>query len=448
MAYIGDDPYDYPYQPRRRSPRAYPDEYRRSAQYLDPRANGGLQRTRSTGNERAPNIYIYNDQVQDAQQRAASPGYPPPQYPPAPAAPPQMMPGQYPMQQPQTIPIPVPYPYPAAAYPASPERRGRGRLGDDLLEEMAYMDLRDRARSRSRGRSDVGRERPDFYEYDLERKARELDEERKKMVMEKEYELRKMRDEDKRRRADDSTDAERKRVIQEYEDKKRKDAAAAKEAEIRYQEKMAREKREEREEEDRLKEKFRRDEELRQEKEKKEYEAFLQKQKDKAEKEKAEAKQQKEKFEREMRKRLEEFGVYSQAQIDYMVDEEKAKKAKEERSRSRTRVTVTDEMEVWRPSRPVYPKVHRDYIEIETLTYYNIPYTIDPADTNYIIIRREMDKYETDVLFEHTRRIRSGDRTLLIEAPKKDKNYAWYRKRDRSTSRVRKVGILETRRVI
>ncbi|TKA76028.1 hypothetical protein B0A55_05117 [Friedmanniomyces simplex] len=52
------------------------------------------------------------------------------------------------------------------------------------------------------------------------------------------------------------------------------------------------------------------------------------------------------------------------------------------------------------------------------------------------------------ILFEHTRRIRSGDRTLLIEAPKKEKNFAWYRKRDRSTSRVRKVGILETRRVV
>ena len=52
-----------------------------------------------------------------------------------------------------------------------------------------------------------------------------------------------------------------------------------------------------------------------------------------------------------------------------------------------------------------------------------------------------MDKYETEVLFEHTKRLRAGK--LLLEPAKEDKKYAWYRKRDRSSSRVRKVGILE-----
>ena len=52
-----------------------------------------------------------------------------------------------------------------------------------------------------------------------------------------------------------------------------------------------------------------------------------------------------------------------------------------------------------------------------------------------------MDQYETDVLFEHTRRLRAGK--LLLEPPKKEKEFAFYRKRDRSTSRVKKVGILE-----
>ena len=54
---------------------------------------------------------------------------------------------------------------------------------------------------------------------------------------------------------------------------------------------------------------------------------------------------------------------------------------------------------------------------------------------------REMDKYETEVLFEHTRRLRAGK--LLLEPKKDEKQYAWYRKRDRSSSRVKKVGILE-----
>lgn len=54
-----------------------------------------------------------------------------------------------------------------------------------------------------------------------------------------------------------------------------------------------------------------------------------------------------------------------------------------------------------------------------------------------------MDKYETEVLFEHTKRLRSGK--LLLEGSKDDdrKKYAWYRKRDRSSSHVRKSGILE-----
>jgi len=57
-----------------------------------------------------------------------------------------------------------------------------------------------------------------------------------------------------------------------------------------------------------------------------------------------------------------------------------------------------------------------------------------------------MDQYETEVLFEHTKRLRSGK--LLLEAPPRDPRpqYAWYRKRDRSSSRVRRMGILEVRR--
>lgn len=61
-----------------------------------------------------------------------------------------------------------------------------------------------------------------------------------------------------------------------------------------------------------------------------------------------------------------------------------------------------------------------------------------------------MDKYETEVLFEHTKRIRSGTsfEVLPEEAQGETSMYAWYRKRDRSKSRVRKVGILEEKKVI
>jgi hypothetical protein len=51
-----------------------------------------------------------------------------------------------------------------------------------------------------------------------------------------------------------------------------------------------------------------------------------------------------------------------------------------------------------------------------------------------------MDKYETDVLFEHTKRLRS--KKLLTDTPKGEKKYYQFRKRDRSTSRVTDRGIL------
>lgn len=73
-------------------------------------------------------------------------------------------------------------------------------------------------------------------------------------------------------------------------------------------------------------------------------------------------------------------------------------------------------------------------------------------DPSYIIILREMDKHETNILFDHTKALRGG--RLLLDAPKKEKpEYAFYRKRDRSKSRVRdgsgewkKFGILEYKR--
>ena len=57
---------------------------------------------------------------------------------------------------------------------------------------------------------------------------------------------------------------------------------------------------------------------------------------------------------------------------------------------------------------PVYPKIHRDYVEEATLEYYDIPYQVDENNGNFLILLLEMDKHETEVLFEHTRRLRAG----------------------------------------
>jgi hypothetical protein len=55
---------------------------------------------------------------------------------------------------------------------------------------------------------------------------------------------------------------------------------------------------------------------------------------------------------------------------------------------------------------PTFPQIHRKHLDIETLHYYDIPYEYY-KDPDYIIILREMSTKETNILFEHTRRLRS-----------------------------------------
>lgn len=72
--------------------------------------------------------------------------------------------------------------------------------------------------------------------------------------------------------------------------------------------------------------------------------------------------------------------------------------------------TMTASLTSSNPSRiaspPTYPKISRKHLATETLEYYDIPYEYDAADPNYIIVLRETTQKETDILFEHTRRLR------------------------------------------
>ncbi|KAF2024730.1 hypothetical protein EK21DRAFT_93852 [Setomelanomma holmii] len=56
------------------------------------------------------------------------------------------------------------------------------------------------------------------------------------------------------------------------------------------------------------------------------------------------------------------------------------------------------------------PKIHRDHLDLETLHYYDIAYEIDETDPNYFVVLRELSNRETEVLFEHTRRLRGQKR--------------------------------------
>jgi len=84
---------------------------------------------------------------------------------------------------------------------------------------------------------------------------------------------------------------------------------------------------------------------------------------------------------------------------------------------------------------PVYPKIKRKDISKETLAYYDLPWEYTSDSHEYIIILRELTERETDVLFEHTRRLRS--RTLLSIEPVRGRDglqNAWVRRRSKSKS--------------
>jgi len=303
-------------------------------------------------------------------------------------------------------------------------------------------------RSRSRGRSDASS--PGRAEWELARekeKLREISRERNwrlekerlenKLKLEQlEADERRKKDEEERRRyveeyerkqrvAEEKRKEEQKRAVEDWERRQREEKDKAKAEEQRVKEKMEREAREKKEEEERIVREIKEREQKAKEKKEKEYQDFLREQKEREEKKKKEAKEHEEKLQAEMRERLLALG-YTQQTVDIMVDKEKAKKFKKE-----VETRHEDRIDIFRaPKAPVYPKVHRDYLAVETLKYYDLPWEYDRSNPDYIIILRDMDKRETDLLFEHTTRLRSGK--LLLEPKKKEPKLAMYRRRSRS----------------
>ncbi|KEQ91899.1 hypothetical protein AUEXF2481DRAFT_447925 [Aureobasidium subglaciale EXF-2481] len=158
-----------------------------------------------------------------------------------------------------------------------------------------------------------------------------------------------------------------------------------------------------------------------------EYQAFLREQKEKQEAEEKAAKEEQARIDSAMRTRLEKLG-WSNHDIEVALDPEKAEK---ERKKNKKKHRHSGEMggghfdgeiimvppslpdapgvSVGFPQQahvPVYPRINRKFLDIETLEHYHVPWEWDRANSDFIILLRELDKYETDVLFEHTRRRR------------------------------------------
>ncbi|PVI07086.1 hypothetical protein DM02DRAFT_649030 [Periconia macrospinosa] len=306
-------------------------------------------------------------------------------------------------------------------------------------EERKRLD-RERAQSAERKRI-IAEEnaKRDREERERERRAKEAEEERKRIILENAAKMEKAEREAKeaRQRAVDEFNkeqaekerkakAERERVVAEYEAKKIADATKAKE------------------ERERLIMQLKIEEEQRKQKEKEEWERFLLKQKQKEQEEK-EMKEKKEKeLEEEMRHRLAHFG-FQENQIQAMIRPEEARKLQQGQSPANPLRLA---------HQPTYVKVHKEHLAIDTLVYYDIPYEIDRTNPDYIVILQEMEPKDTEVLFEHTRRLRTRTGTRLLIEERHDHHnkpeYAWVRRRkpSRSPSRRRSspkrvVGIKE-----
>ncbi|OCK85957.1 hypothetical protein K432DRAFT_399833 [Lepidopterella palustris CBS 459.81] len=253
-------------------------------------------------------------------------------------------------------------------------------------------------------------------------RQREQDEERKRIVAENIAKLEK---------ADREAKEARQRAVDEFNKKKAEEEKEAKEARDRaiadYERKKSEDEQKAKRQKEELLMQIRLDEEKKKAKEKAEWEAFLLKQKEMEEEEKAKKKKQEEELEEQMRKRLAQFG-FQENQIQAMIKPEKAKELQQG-------LAPINPLQL--APQPTYVKVHKDHLSIDTLTYYDIPWEYDRNDRDYIIILREMDPKETDILFEHTRRLRTRgtSRLLIEERTHHDKpEYAWVRKRGRTPS--------------
>lgn len=417
--YEPEDPYyaryNAPTPPPRRypSPRHVPNPNRRSGAHLsaDPGfSSSGLHRSRSYGNGPRPEINIYNYQDQTADQAQRNPVYPP-----------------------------------------SPDFRGRAgererTFADDFLAvQIEEMRLDRLARSRSRGRSDAPlyehihhthstpqpapqpvpvpvvvqapapaparREpSPSYYKWQLDQREKELKAAEQKAYweneekrMKTEFELKRARDDAKRKSDHDAAEEERNRIIAAHQlqrakdDAKRKEEeAAAKEERKRiiadHEKELADRAQRQKDEEARLLEKIAREKRERQEREDREWREFELKQKERKEKAERDAKAEKEKIDNEMRARLYKAG-YSAEAVEEILEgkKEKDKKDKKKKHKDMDEIVILEEghahgghghafdlmMPERAPTVPVYAKIHKRFLDVETLMYYRIPWEWD-----------------------------------------------------------------------
>ena len=230
-------------------------------------------------------------------------------------------------------------------------------------------------------------------------------------------------------RRQEKVEEEKKRAVEAWEAEQAAKKRREKVAQEAWEAEQVAKKKREKEEQDAAVRKWQEEEAAKKAKEKHEWEEFERKRKEKIAEEAEKKTKEDEAYKERLMKDLRRLG-FQENQIDAIADEKKKKKGDVAGV-----IAVRPPHGVQVVQHPVYPKVRRTDIAIETLKYYNLPWEYDRADADFIIILQELSERDTDILFEHTRRLR-GRTVLKIEEIGRGvggkPQFAWVRKRSKS----------------
>ncbi|KAI8956982.1 hypothetical protein F5Y11DRAFT_353046 [Daldinia sp. FL1419] len=176
--------------------------------------------------------------------------------------------------------------------------------------------------------------------------------------------------------------------------------------------------------------------------------------------EKHEAEQREKEYRTKMQEQLLKSGL-DEKEINAILAGEKIKREKEKKEKEKDEKKDEKKMQVpphpqlqltappQEAERPVYTRMARRHLSLETLRTHNIDFQLD-ADPDYVLIKRWVDEPEQDILWRHTKIIRekrsssthSGKLIMSIEDNKKHRHhhhlepeFEWVRKKERRRSR-------------
>lgn len=393
-----------------------------------------LRRARSQGNGPMPNINIFNRMDQeDNNNNHSPPGQNQERY---------SMPGGWAAGG---VPFGIPVGgLPVGALPARARSRSRGDMDADELDRRR----RDWSRQRRDEEEDRKKREEEAIknfrsgEEDRARRERQLlhdlhvkDEERRAHEA-KLVEQAKLAEEAKKRAEKDRNDA----AIRAADEAKRKAADDRKALLHQAELERAEEEKRKKDERERVKREIHEEEIAKKEKEKAEMEEYERKIAARNAKEKEEKDKKQQEYLDKVQHDFQRFG-FTNSQIKEMVnyDEEKARQQQHQQlavgntlGRSRSRSLLGGN------ARPIYPKIHRQDIALETLRYFELDWEYDSHNRDYIIIMHELTVEETDELFAHTRHLKRRSTPKLLEDKRgRENEFMWIKKRDKSRGKSR-----------